>query len=137
VGVALVAVLNARSIFRPDLTHGAQALMAAWVASFGLLLWGFYFGRASFIGLAHGELFARRTILGLRNLALGIFLFKIASPVLLLGVGLLTSFPANMIVTIKDLAESVFTLVSLGAIVLIATVLTRAAEIAEDNAQIV
>jgi len=139
VGMAAIGLLFSRTLwFNPDLEQWAHlALLAAWIISTGFLIWGLYNGRTSFTGLARGELFARRTIAGLRNLALGIFVFKIGAFVLAVGMALGSRGPPNFIISFKDLAEGLFTLISLGAIVLIASVLTRAAEIAEDNAQIV
>lgn len=139
VGAAGIALLFTRGIWlRTDLTREAQfAILAIWIASVCALIWGLYNGRASFAGLARGELFARRTIAGLRNLALGIFLFKCASFLLLVGITLVTRVPENAEISFRDLSEGAFTLISLGSIVMIASVMTRAAEIAEDHAQIV
>jgi hypothetical protein len=138
VGSVVIALPFARVIWlESELMPWAQAfLLAGWVLSIALLIWGLWNGRASFVGLARGEPFARRTIAGLRNLALGILLFKILSTVTVVGLALAQVSP-HASITFKDLFDGAFTLVSLGAIVVIASVLTRAAAIVEDNAQIV
>ncbi len=138
IGAVLIALPFARTILlSSDLMQWARvALLTGWISSVCLLIWGLYNGRTSFAGLARGELFTRRTVAGLRNLALGIFLFKILSAATVVGMAL-TRAPPNAAITFKDLFDGTFTLVALGAIVVIASVLTRAAAIAEDNAQIV
>ena len=142
VGAVAMALLTVPLMWlRSDVTGWSRiAFLTGWIVAIGFLVWGLGNGRASFAGLSRGELFARRTIAGLRNLALGILVFKTASYALAVGAAIVTSETlrsSGVNITFGDLAEGAFTLISLGAIVLIASVLTRAAEIAEDNAQIV
>jgi hypothetical protein len=139
IGAVGMAALAARSVWlSPEFDPWSQlALAAALAGAFGTLIWGLHNGRKSFAGLARGELFARRTIAGLRNLAIGILTFKIAMFVVAVCTTLVSRMPANANITFKDLTEGVLTVIALAAVVLIASVLTRAAEIAEDNAQIV
>lgn len=118
-----------------------MAALAAWGLGVGCLVWGLWRGRAAFVALSQGELFGLRAARGLRDFVLGLFLYKLSGP--LAAAGLLAVFavsgetsPASDI-TFADLADGAFTLLCLGAVVLIAAVLARAAEIAEDNANIV
>jgi hypothetical protein len=129
----------ARSLwFWPGLSQWTRfAFVIGWIVCSVFIVWGLYCGRVSFKGLVHGELFTRRTIAGLRNLALGIFLFKITSFLLLAGLQAASRYPEVVNITFRGFSEGTFTLIGLGAIVVITSVLTRAAEIAEDNAQII
>jgi hypothetical protein len=148
VGVVAYALLAMVLVWRvPILGSGtsrpvAVASFIAWLASLAALMWGLWNGRACFNGLARGALFSRRTIAGLRNFALGLLVYKTVPPVALIAVYAASrlagfSLPPNSGFTSQDLGEGMFTLASLGAIVVIAAVLTRAAQIADDNAGIV
>lgn len=118
------------------------ALGLLWLASQAFLIWGLWSGRRCFIALSAGELFASHTIKGLRNFTAGLFLYKAFTPVMLLTAVAASktqgfSLPAGTVISGQDLGETAFTLVSLGAILVIAGVLTYAAEIAEDQMSIV
>lgn len=148
VGVVVYAVLAMALAWTiPGYVRGAAvpvALLsfAAWICALVALLWGLWNGRVCFAGFAHGVLFSRRTIGGLRNFALGLLVYK-AIPALALSALVVASrfaaldLPPKSGITVQDMAEGMFTLASLGTIVVIATVLTHAAQIADDNASIV
>jgi len=141
--MAIILAWSVPSLRTSDSPAGFNvAMFLIWVVSLSALVWGLWNGRVCFLGLTHGDLFTRRTIKGLRNFAFGLFIYK-AVPVLAMALMILVHqlyplpVPANTGITIQDFGQGLFTLVSLGAIVVIAAVLTRAAEIAEDNANIV
>jgi hypothetical protein len=147
VGVALYALLAMVLAWVPSLSAGSSASLAlisfvGWICSLAALIWGLWNGRACFAGLARGALFSRRTIAGLRNFALGLLVYKAIPPMALIALMVVSKFSAIQLppgtgITAQDMGEGMFTLASLGAVVVIAAVLTRAAQIADDNASIV
>jgi hypothetical protein len=148
VGIALYAVLAMVLAFTvPSLSAGAPKSLAlvsfaGWTASLAALMWGLWNGRVCFAGLARGALFSPRTIAGLRNFALGLLVYKAIPSLVLVALVIAARFtpinlPPGTGFTGQDLGDGMFTLTSLGAIVVIASVLARAAQIADDNASIV
>jgi hypothetical protein len=118
------------------------ASFVAWIVSIVALEWGLWSGRNCFKGLAQGALFNKRTITDLRNFAFGLFIYKAVTPLVMLLLLVaswfhLVALPPNTAITGRDIGEGMFTLAALGAIAVIAGVLAYAAEIAEDNANIV
>ena len=145
--VAWLAVAFPERIAASTDAHGLSggaylAIGVCWMAAQGFLIWGLWSGRSCFASLAEGELFAAASIRGLRNFAIGLFLYKAMSAAMfvvaaaaarLKGVRL----PPSADITMQDFGEGAFTLVSLGAIVVITALLAHATEIAEDHAQVV
>jgi hypothetical protein len=125
------------------LSGGAYlAIGACWMAAQVFLIWGLWSGRSCFASLANGELFAAAPIRGLRNFAIGLFLYKAMSAVMFVVAATAArvegvTLPRNADISMQDFGEGAFTLVSLGAIVVITALLAHAAEIADDHSQVV
>lgn len=117
------------------------AALAGWSLGVGCLAWGLWRGRAAFAAFSRGSLFGSDVARGLRDFVLGLFLYKLSGPLvaggLLVVLAIAGEAPPLPDVTFANLADAAFTLLCLGAVALITTVLARAAEIAEDNANIV
>jgi hypothetical protein len=120
----------------------AGALTAALVGVAGLV-WGLWNGAGLFKRLGQREYFARRTVAALRNFAIGLLIYKVA-PLFALpflsaaaparAPGKSLKFSLNFNVMQMD---GVLTIIFLGMIIVFAHIMTKAVEIAEDNAQIV
>src|SRR5215510_6454398 len=110
------------------------------LAPMAIFIYALRCARTSFAGIARGDYFAPRTVLGLRNLALAVLLHMIASPILL-GIAkaaYASRFEHGSISVSFGLGDSsILMLIFAGSAALSSAVIARAAKIDEENRQFV
>ena len=110
------------------------------LAPMAIFIFALWSARTSFVGIARGDYFAPRTVLGLRNLALAVLLHMIASPILLgmAKAAYASRFEHGSITMSLGLGDStILMLIFAGAAALISTVIAHAAKIDDENRQFV
>ena len=122
------------------------SLLVAVGAPLIALIWGLWHGSRLFGGLGRGEYFSRPTALALRNFAFGLLVYKLLPLVTVPLWAVVVGHPEALFSDLRDgfdlkldpfKMDGVLTIIFLGMIAVFAQVMTKAAEIAEDNAQIV
>lgn len=122
-----------------DLTLVERAAMIISIAiPSGFIVWGLWGAHRCFSGLARGRYFDPSTIRGLRNLALGVVLSMISEPIVdTLAQPFMPRASDTISVSLSISGDGALLFIVAGAVALISTVLTRAAEIAAENEQFV
>jgi hypothetical protein len=127
----------------PTATEDLQRDLLYRIAGFApvaIFVWALLSARQSFLGVGRGEYFSRRTVLGLRNLALAVLLHMTAAPILMAVVKALylSRFEHGQYDLAFSLNSSILLmLIFTGAVALISTVMAQGAKLAEENRQFV
>ena len=129
------AAPNATAEVTRDLLYRIAGLV-----SIGLFVWALLSARRMFVGVGRGEYFARPTVLGLRNFALGVFLYlTLAQMLKALAMWLYVSrFEHGVYGLELSLSGGLMLmLIFSGAVAQTSTVMAHGAKIAEENRQFV
>jgi hypothetical protein len=105
-----------------------------------LFIWALFSARRSFAGISRGEYFGRPTILGLRNFALAVLLYLTLAPIVIAAARAwyASQFKGAMVTFALQLSPQIqLSIIFPLAVVLISSVMVRAARIAEENRQFV
>ena len=106
----------------------------------GILVWALLSVRGSFIGVEHGQFFTHRTIVGLRNLALGVLAYMMLEPLtgwLAKSVRALSQAHGEISPKLGFSDHGLLMVIFTGAIIAISVALAHAAKVAEENASFV
>jgi hypothetical protein len=110
------------------------------VIAVGVFIWALLSVRRSFINVEHGQFFAHRTIVGLRNLAIGVLAYMTLEPLtgwLAKTLHALSQQHGEISILFGVSDDGLLMVIFTGAVIAITVALAHAARVAEENASFV